>query len=353
MKLRIRFIIFIFMSLIVFAIYSGMIMELASSVFSSFINQENEYKVVMYSLIFALISGVILISTFLIDPLFLIITLIKDLADDKYDFNIVEYKIYNSKGNIKARFFLYKEVIDNLYELLNKLIKVQDDRDKLERAKGEWVRGISHDLKTPLSYILGYSILLANRNYNWEEEEKIKFSNEIYLKCEYMKQLIDSLNNFVKITDTKNIMPLCTSEFDLVNYLKESIADILNIKGYSDYDINFKSNVKSLNVCFDKHLFSRVIKNLLTNTIIHNSDKVSVIVELIKEDDVYFYIEVTDSGKGLEPTETEFLCNNEYSLNSGKGLAVVKNIVLAHKGVISVESKENEGTKIRLSFKNI
>lgn len=67
-----------------------------------------------------------------------------------------------------------------LNELASRLSLAEAEREQLEQAKKDWVRGISHGLKTPLSYILGYSALLSNTDYEWEPEEQQKFLKEIY-----------------------------------------------------------------------------------------------------------------------------------------------------------------------------
>ncbi|NMS92144.1 sensor histidine kinase, partial [Clostridioides difficile] len=76
-------------------------------------------------------------------------------------------KAFTKDGKLKWYYFMYKEVIVNIKALGNKLQETEIEREKLEIAKTDWLAGVSHDLKTPLSYINGYSSLMLNKNHNF------------------------------------------------------------------------------------------------------------------------------------------------------------------------------------------
>ena len=97
---------------------------------------------------------------------------IQQLTEGKYGAPTDKYKIYNNKGKLRSPYRLYDEVIMNIFSLSEHLKKAKQEREKLEEAKKEWMAGISHDLKTPLSYITGYSTLLLEKEYSWTEDEK-------------------------------------------------------------------------------------------------------------------------------------------------------------------------------------
>ena len=71
-------------------------------------------------------------------------------------------KIFKKKGKIRHRYKLFQEVIQSFYTMTKKLDKAQQERKRLERTREEWMAGISHDLRTPLSTIQGYGHLLES-----------------------------------------------------------------------------------------------------------------------------------------------------------------------------------------------
>lgn len=81
-----------------------------------------------------------------------------------------------------------------LSELTSTLQRNKAERELLEKTREEWMAGVSHDLKTPLSVIKGYTVLLSSNEYEWENQQVRDFSLIMEERVEYMEKLIEDFN---------------------------------------------------------------------------------------------------------------------------------------------------------------
>lgn len=351
MKIKIRFLSFFAIGLLGFIIYIGAVMVIIFETILPMngVNAENNLMVFLLVLLLSIVSGGILFSFYFINPLLSMLHMIAQLSNDMYDITVLSDKLYTKRGRLKARYFLYTELISDITNLSALLEKAKKNQVYLEQAKKEWIRGISHDLKTPLSYILGYSTLLAKEDYDWKEEEKKKFLDEIYSKGKYMEQLMSDLQVFTDIKHSEYpIMPISPETFPLVPFLQEMIIDIANQPNTKNYDFSFDFEDDKTEIFADKQLLYRACQNLLTNAVKHNSP--CTICVSLKSDDQFIMITISDSGKGMGQKNADALTKTDIAINNGHGLAVVRNIILSHKGFITVDTAKNNGTRITISF---
>ncbi len=118
-----------------------------------------------------------LFSRWLSNPVWLIIGSIKQLAEGRYQVNL------KPKG-------LYKNVYLSLNHLSQTLYFLAEHRKVTDQLREEWVSNLSHDMKTPLSSIKGYSELLADEEYDLERREQIGFAKVIVRQAAYMEELL-------------------------------------------------------------------------------------------------------------------------------------------------------------------
>ena len=352
-KIKLKFLIFFTICLAGFCIYIGVFMQiLFDVVFSSLglLHAEENIVYFMPVLLLSLISGGALFSLAFVQPQLTMISIINRLSAGDYDINSLLGKVYTKRGRLKPQYFLYSELINDFSGLSVRLEKSKNDRARLEEAKKEWIRGISHDLKTPLSYILGYSALLAKEDYNWDDEEKKKFLDEITSKGKYMEQLISDLKLSIdKDMDHGAIMPLYPEAVDLVPFLQNIIVDIANQPNAADYRFGFDFGSETIAINADKKLLYRAFQNLLTNALSHNPPGTEVSVSVASEEQ-FVTICFADTGTGIGADAVETLTGTGMLLNNGKGLAVIRNVVLSHKGSISVETATGQGTTITIKL---
>lgn len=150
-----------------------------------------------------LILGNIIISSFLYGwyvgkPIVYIVSSLKQLANGNYH-SFQRPKTKNDK--ITGIYALFSDVILHLEQLAHRLREAETERNRLDTMKKEWLAGISHDLKTPLTYITGYSTLLLSNDYEWTADDNQNFLQEIQQKGQHMEELINDLNVSFSLTE--------------------------------------------------------------------------------------------------------------------------------------------------------
>lgn len=277
----------------------------------------------------------------LTNPIVRIIEGVELLSEKKY------WIQYEEKG-------LYRKVFAGLNKLADNLKLSEREREKTEKLREEWISNISHDLKTPLSSIRGYSEILSESDYNMTTEEIKKYSNIILEKANYMEEMIEELRLNEKLKH--NAVKLNKTKGNLTKFLRKIVIDILNHPNYSGRSVEFNSEAEIIQYNFDKNLMTRCIENLIYNAFIHNNKETKVIVNLYKKGEK-IVIEIEDNGKGIREEDLENLFNRYYRgtntkdhKGSGLGMSIAKEVIEAHNGQITVRSKLNSGTTIKITL---
>ncbi|MDQ0174981.1 sensor histidine kinase [Bacillus chungangensis] len=288
-------------------------------------------------------------------PIGFIMTWIQQLSQENYTQPVSLLKIYTRKGKLRMRYRLYQEVLQHLQTLAVKLQANEVERKKIEQAKQEWIAGISHDLKTPLTYITGYSTLLLNDQYEWSKEEAHSFLQEIHDKGIHMEELIQDLSLVLQLNSTAGALPLNKTTQDLVEFTKRVIANISHNPQASNYKLHFKTNTPVISVSFDPKFMQRILQNILMNSILHNPEQTDIYTQL-SDNGENVVIHIMDNGVGMPTHMKENLFQQYYrgtttdasSDGTGLGMAIVYKLVHAHNGTISVESEPAKGTSFNI-----
>lgn len=354
MKIKFKFIVFFTLGLVLFFLYISLMVIFLLEVVLPWVGmQENT---VAFSVVFiaSFISGGFFLSTYFVQPIVSMMMLIGEISSGNYNHQKLWNKIKKKNGQLKSRYWLYKELLSTLDLLAAQLKQSEIERIKLEQAKQDWVRGISHDIKTPLSYIVGYSSLLLSPDHNWEAEEQQSFLSHIYQKGIYIESLINSMNLSFRLNDSTKPLPLRIASFDLIALMEKLVADLLNKEAGNQHSLSLQALDAHLNINADEQLLYRAFSNLISNAIRHNPAGTDIIVEVKRSKNAGVTILVQDNGVGMsqEKMDTLFANYHNNSIESeskrdymgGLGLSIVKNIVDAHNGKLLVESKVNKGT---------
>lgn len=254
---------------------------------------------------------------------------------------------------------MFSELTNSLEKLSKELSNTENYRKELETMREEWISGLSHDLKTPLSSILGYSILLKDNKYSWSIEETQKFGKTITEKAKYIQSLIDDLN---LTYDLKNhALPLEKTKTNMDKFVKEIVIDFLNQPINENVDISYlNQTAEEVFLPIDQKQFKRILNNLLANAVKYSKiDQPNNILVILKKTNGHAFIIVKDEGIGMDEKTLKNLFNRYYRgtssteivEGSGLGLAITKQLVEAHKGEIEVQSTLHKGTTISLHFK--
>ena len=261
----------------------------------------------------------------------------------------------SANPNIISR-FLFKELYQDIEVLLKRLSHNNIEQKKFEKSRNQWASGITHDIKTPLSYIKGYSEIMLHNDYQLSAEEKIEYLTIIKNNADYINNLISDLSEVLKLEEEFSN----TEQFEYVElstFLEEIIANKRKFLLNTQVQINYSSSIKIVYNC-EKNKLKRAIDNLLDNCIAHNDENIEINVSLSCKDDK-ITITICDDGSGMSSEDLENIFTRYYRGTStkqtvgstGLGMAITKEIIEENNGQIMVKSYINEGTTFIIDFK--
>jgi len=358
MRTKLRFGIHFIIGLVAWMVSLGLIMLLAMEWIFPLIGltEDQRYYDLYVLMVFMLYITVcsILFSWYFGGPLRFMMAWIANLSNGNLEAPSTINQAYNKNHKLKQRYRLYGDLINNIYSLSSSLKQANQEREKLEEAKKDWVAGISHDIKTPLTYVTGYSTLLLNEEYVWSEEEKKTFLKEIQMKGQHIEALIEDINLSFQMNNDQSSPPIQLNPVNMLEFLQRLIADVANDPRASSYELSFDTEEPRMELLVDEKLLYRVLQNLLMNAIIHNEAGTSIHVTLKKESDQFAEIKIADDGAGMDQDTLNNLFKKYYRSKSsnasksgtGLGMSIVKSLILAHGGFLTVDSELTKGTVI-------
>ena len=221
-----------------------------------------------------------------------------------------------------------------------------------EKNRKEFTANISHELKTPLQTIVGYTELIKNEII--KPENTPTYINKIYKEANRLNQLIEDIIRLSQLDEqqvvTTNVVSLKRIANEVVNELEET-ASLKNVK------LNVLSED---DICINgsEMLLHEIIYNLCDNAIKYNKQDGYVNVSIYEKDN-HVCLEVEDGGIGIGKEHHEKIFERFYRVDkshskksggTGLGLSIVKNAVKYHQGTIDIESELEIGTKITVKF---
>ncbi|MEK4029877.1 HAMP domain-containing sensor histidine kinase [Pseudobacillus sp. FSL P4-0506] len=226
-----------------------------------------------------------------------------------------------------------------------------------EENRKELLSNISHDLKTPITSIIGYVEGIKDGVANTPEKME-KYLSTVHSKAIDMDSLIDELFLFSKLDLKKEPFNFETVELDryMTDYVEELYLDLHQQK--IDMDLHFLN--KPIYVIVDREKLKRVLANLINNCVKYmDKDQKNISIALNERlEDVV--VQVTDNGQGIEPSALPHIferfyraeqSRNSQTGGSGLGLAIAKQIIVEHGGEIWATSEIGKGTTLFFSLK--
>jgi signal transduction histidine kinase len=234
-------------------------------------------------------------------------------------------------------------------------IRATDREARLAQAKSHFVANVSHELKTPLSLISLFSEILELGRVN-SEEKKAEYYRIIRHESLRLNKTIDNILDFSRIEAGRKKYELAEGD------MAEVIDNVLSTHRYqiinSGFDVQTDIQRDLPPVLIDREAMSQAISNLLDNAIKY-SGKVKQLSITAKTVDSELSLEIADRGIGIPRTEQAKVFEKFYRVGnglvhdvkgSGLGLALVKHIVEAHNGTISVESDVDKGSRFTIAL---
>lgn len=256
-----------------------------------------------------------------------------------------------SQGNLNTEVDVtgddeFSAMAANLNKMSSDIRKLMDKEREAERTKNELITNVAHDLRTPLTSIIGYLELLAG-NTQIPQEMQHKYIEIAYSKSRRLEKLIEDLFGFMKLNYGKIAMHI--GQIDIVKLLEQLLEEAYPNFEEKNLSYDLQSNVPAKIISADGNLLARLFDNLIGNAIKYGADGKRVLVKIHGEEDTVT-VSVTNFGRVIPADELPLLFNKFYRVEqsrsattggTGLGLAIAKEIVDMHGGTIRVASDLN------------
>ena len=256
-----------------------------------------------------------------------------------------------SEGNLKTSVEVvgddeFASMAENLNKMVEDIRKLMDKEREAERTKNELITNVAHDLRTPLTSIIGYLELLSGKVTLPPEMQK-KYIDIAYGKAKRLEKLIEDLFGFTKMNYGK--LSMHVAKVDIIKLLSQLLEE--SYPNFADKGLSYElqSNVPAKVITADGNLLARLFDNLINNAIKYGADGKRVIVKVTAASSTV-QVSVTNYGYVIPAEELPLIFDKFYRVEqsrsthtggTGLGLAIVKNIVDMHGGTITVKSDLN------------
>lgn len=300
---------------------------------------------------------------FIVIILILIVIIISSYKKLNYIGKILDEVLdgnYNQRIRQQNHIKLLRILNIKINKLIEKIQKVNDDNKKSEQSRKKMISNISHDLRTPLTSMLGYlELILDDRNLQINTLSEMK--KEEYIRIIYNKgnNLYDLMEEFFQISKLdSNDIRLETKKVNISEILRENIISFFN--EIQKLNIEPKINIpeKHIYVSSDQKVLNRIFSNLINNALKHGT-KATIVGINLKYDQKNIFIDIYDNGVGIPENEINYVFDRLYTVEksrslkikgSGLGLTIVKKLVEALGGRISVYSVPFEKTVFTITL---
>ncbi len=225
------------------------------------------------------------------------------------------------------------------------------DQWQAEQMRREFTANVSHELKTPIHIISGYSEMLRNQLVS--EDDVQVFAQKIYTESQRMVQLVEDIIHLSLLDESPQI---AMEALDLYQLAQESLESLSGKASQKQIALHLKG--EEAQIQGNRALLSSVIYNLCDNAITYNQPKGDVFVT-IRQTDKNTILEVRDTGIGIPKDEGERIFERFYRVDksrskkvggTGLGLSIVKHALKCHGATIQVDSQVGKGTRMTVIF---
>jgi two-component system phosphate regulon sensor histidine kinase PhoR len=282
----------------------------------------------------------------------------KNLEESNQKNNLNEEFHFQTSDILKRSLIIkVKKIEDNLFAIL--LLDMTSQRN-LEKVRRDFVANVSHELRSPLTSLVGFIETLLSGNVQ-DEETRNKFLKIMDEESKRMNRLIDDILSLSKVETEEHITPNTTiSLIDPIKHIISSINEkrlkednkILIDDLRDDPEINcfISGNIDEIN---------QVFVNLLENAIKYGFDNTNVIVKIEQLKNKEIKVSVINNGEGIPDKYIERLTERFFRVDkarsrkiggTGLGLAIVKHILIKHRAQLSINSIPNQETNFSITF---
>ncbi|OYW72094.1 MAG: histidine kinase [Aerococcus viridans] len=269
---------------------------------------------------------------------------------------------YISQGNFHHKIAVDEKngmqpVVDSINRLVDSTVKAREEERRIEQSKDDLITNMSHDIRTPLTSVIGYLTLLKQEELK-DPEKAMKYINIAYDKALQMQRMTEDLFEYTKVkqVDTK----LAISNINVVRMVEQITVEfeLESTKVGREFQI-IAHPADNIMVDIDPEKFVRIFSNLFTNVFKYGGKgKYIKIIIVQNQEDTTFTVE--NDGAKIPKNQLKDLFQRFYrgdksrtepQTGSGLGLAITQSIIELHRGEIYAES-DNKGTRFIFTIPN-
>lgn len=305
------------------------------------------------------------------DSVYLILTFILFLGI----YSILNYRKYKkiallvenvhamAQGNLNQRIDINSrdeigKVGGDINNIVSQLRKITIDERKAQQTKTDLITNVSHDLRTPLTSIIGYLNLIEEDKYK-DEVELRYYINIAYEKAKNLNVLINDLFELTKMQN--KTLPFDKIEINLVELISQITSHFEYQLRTENMEVRVEFLSEKLMVKVDPIKLVRAFENLITNAMKYGKDGYYIDIKVNTEGE-FALVQFINYGESIPVVDIPYIFDrfyrveksrNRYDGGSGLGLAITKNIIESHNGTISVDSDDTKTIfEVRLPLKD-
>lgn len=237
----------------------------------------------------------------------------------------------------------FRKIVDKFNQVLQKLNTAEKEKTEVYLERQKIIANVSHDLKTPLTVISGYTKAFLDGVVPLEKQEK--YYQTIYQKALYTSDLVDTLFEFTQMEHPDYKLHL--KKVDFGEFCKEYLACKYDEIHFKKFHLKVEIPEDKVFLEIDQKLIKRLFENLINNSLDHNQEGVTIYFEMqIKKEQILLFI--GDNGKGISEEIRKtifmpFITSNEARTSGkgvGLGMSISRKIVELHHGSIELAKKD-------------
>ena len=282
----------------------------------------------------------------------------KNLEESNQKNNLNEEFHFQTSDILKRSIIIkIKKIEENLFAIL--LLDMTSQRN-LEKVRRDFIANVSHELRSPLTSLVGFIETLLSGSVN-DEKDRNKFLKIMDEEAKRMNRLIDDILSLSKVETEEHITPNTT--ISLIDPIKHIISSI-NEKGLKKENKILIEDLRDdpKKNCFisgDIDEINQVFVNLLENAIKYGFDNTNVILRIEQIRNKEIKVSVINSGEGIPDKYIDRLTERFFRVDkarsrkiggTGLGLAIVKHILIKHRAQLSINSIPNQETNFSITF---
>lgn len=240
-----------------------------------------------------------------------------------------------------------QEFIDSIHILVDSTVEAMEEERRVEQTKDELITNVSHDIRTPLTSIIGYLELVTEERYTSFEQAQ-SYVETAYKKAEQMRVLVNDLFEYTSVHQAN--APLNIMSFDMIQLIEQLAIDFLLEAKEKGMEIKIISSEDKLMMQGDAEKLVRVFSNLISNALKYGIDGKRILIEINALENERVQVVIKNDGQKIPEEAMGQLFERFYRAESsrsqeiastGLGLAIAKSIVELHSGTITASTTES------------